>query len=65
MSHSERKLANNTGYTTLYKTHNVKWKEQLALIQSRIDLVEPVVVEGRLNRMVGLMPGRYWLSLFS
>lgn len=54
MSHSEGKLANNTGYSTLYKTHNVKWKEQLALIQSRIDLVEPVVVEGRLNRMVGL-----------
>lgn len=45
---------NNTDYSTLYKTHNTNWKEQLALIQSRINLVEPVVVEGRLNRMVGL-----------
>ncbi len=53
MSRSESKLENNTD-STLYKTHNANWKEQLALIQSRIDLVEPVVVEGRLNRMVGL-----------
>ena len=44
----------NIDYSTLFKTHNANWKEQLALIQSRIDLVEPVVVEGRLNRMVGL-----------
>ena len=39
---------------SIYLTHNIKWKEQLSQIQSRIDQVEPVVVEGRLNRMVGL-----------
>ncbi len=54
MSHSEIKPENNIDYSALYKTHNINWKEQLALIQSRIDLVQPVVVEGRLNRMVGL-----------
>ena len=37
-----------------YSTHNQTWKEKLSQIQSRIDQVEPVVVEGRLNRMVGL-----------
>jgi len=37
-----------------YSLHNETWKEQLSHIQSRIDQVEPVVVEGRLNRMVGL-----------
>lgn len=30
------------------------WKTQLSQLQKRIDNVEPVVVEGRLNRMVGL-----------
>ena len=45
---------NNNDSSTLYKSHNAHWAEQLSLIQSRIDLVEPVVVEGRLNRMVGL-----------
>ena len=53
MSHSESKFENNSD-STLYETHNANWKERLALIQSRIDQVEPVVVEGRLNRMVGL-----------
>lgn len=38
----------------LYSKHCKTWKEQLAQIQSRINQVEPVVVEGRLNRMVGL-----------
>lgn len=38
----------------LYSQHTQTWKEQLSQIQSRIDKVEPVVVEGRLNRMVGL-----------
>lgn len=37
-----------------YSTHNQTWKEKISQIQSRIDQVEPVVVEGRLNRMVGL-----------
>lgn len=37
-----------------YSKHNKIWKEQLSQIQSRIELVKPVVVEGRLNRMVGL-----------
>ncbi|MCW9031560.1 MAG: flagellum-specific ATP synthase FliI, partial [Gammaproteobacteria bacterium] len=36
------------------KTHQDNWKNQLSQIQKRIDQVEPVVVEGRLNRMVGL-----------
>lgn len=36
------------------KTHQDNWKVQLSQIQKRIDQVEPVVVEGRLNRMVGL-----------
>lgn len=49
MKHSE-----NIDFSKLYTTHKDNWKEQLSLIQSRIDLVEPVVVEGRLNRMVGL-----------
>ena len=53
MSHSESKFENNSD-STLYESHNANWKERLALIQSRIDQVEPVVVEGRLNRMVGL-----------
>lgn len=35
-------------------THQDNWKVQLSQIQKRIDQVEPVVVEGRLNRMVGL-----------
>lgn len=34
--------------------HVETWKEYIQQIQSRIDLVKPVVVEGRLNRMVGL-----------
>lgn len=34
--------------------HHDNWKAQLSQIQKRIDQVEPVVVEGRLNRMVGL-----------
>ncbi|MDH5368926.1 MAG: flagellar protein export ATPase FliI [Gammaproteobacteria bacterium] len=38
----------------LYSNHTQLWKEQLLQIQSRIDKVEPVVVEGRLNRMIGL-----------
>ena len=37
-----------------YSKHNKIWKEKLSQIQSRIELVKPVVVEGRLNRMVGL-----------
>ncbi len=37
-----------------YSTHNQTWKVQLSQIQSRIDQVESVVVEGRLNRMIGL-----------
>jgi len=37
-----------------YATHNHIWKNQLKQIHSRIDQVDPVVVEGRLNRMVGL-----------
>ncbi len=37
-----------------YSIHRKNWIEQLSNIQSRIDQVEPVVVEGRLNRMVGL-----------
>ncbi len=37
-----------------YSIHRKSWIEQLSNIQSRIDQVEPVVVEGRLNRMVGL-----------
>jgi flagellum-specific ATP synthase len=39
---------------TNYASHRATWKNQLAQIHSRIDLVKPVVVEGRLNRMVGL-----------
>ena len=39
---------------SLYSTHHKSWKGQLSQIQSRLDKVEPVVVEGRLNRMVGL-----------
>ena len=38
----------------LYSNHTQLWKEQLLQIQLRIDKVEPVVVEGRLNRMIGL-----------
>ena len=38
----------------LNATHQNNWKSQLSQIQSRIDKVDPVVVEGRLNRMVGL-----------
>jgi len=37
-----------------YATHTQTWKNQLKQIHSRIDQVDPVVVEGRLNRMVGL-----------
>jgi len=37
-----------------YATHSHTWKNQLKQIHSRIDQVDPVVVEGRLNRMVGL-----------
>lgn len=40
MKHSE-----NIDFSKLYTTHKDNWKEQLSLIQSRIDLVEPVVVE--------------------
>ena len=40
--------------SNLHLKHNQSWKEQLSQIQSRIDLVKPVIVEGRLNRMVGL-----------
>ena len=36
------------------ETHQDNWKSQLSQIQKRLDQVEPVVVEGRLNRMVGL-----------
>ena len=37
-----------------YARHNKIWKEQISQIESRIEYVAPVVVEGRLNRMVGL-----------
>ena len=37
-----------------YAIHNETWKEQLSQIKTRIDHVAPVIVEGRLNRMVGL-----------
>ena len=37
-----------------YAIHNETWKEQLSQIKTRIDHVSPVIVEGRLNRMVGL-----------
>jgi len=39
---------------SLLAKHHETWKEQLSQIQSRISLVKEVVVEGRLNRMVGL-----------
>ena len=39
---------------SLYKEHSKIWVNRLSQIQSRIDKVAPVVVEGRLNRMVGL-----------
>jgi len=45
---------NNLNYSDLHQSHQKNWQEQLSQIQSRIDQVEPVVVEGRLNRMVGL-----------
>lgn len=38
----------------LYTKHKKLWKEQLSIIASRIEQVDPVVVEGRLSRMVGL-----------
>lgn len=47
-------LMNNTSSSSYYKTHQKAWKDQLSQIQSRIDQVDSVVVEGRLNRMVGL-----------
>jgi len=37
-----------------YSTRTQIWTEQLSQVQSRIEHVEAVVVEGRLNRMVGL-----------
>jgi len=45
---------NNLNYSDLHQSHQKNWQEQLSQIQSRVDQVEPVVVEGRLNRMVGL-----------
>ena len=36
------------------ETHQDNWKSQLSQIQKRLAQVDPVVVEGRLNRMVGL-----------
>lgn len=42
---------NNSNF---HSSHQKNWQEQLSRIHSRIDQVEPVVVEGRLNRMVGL-----------
>ncbi len=39
---------------SFYSQHNETWKEHLSQIRSRLDQVETVVVEGRLNRMVGL-----------
>ncbi len=44
----------NNSYSNLHSVHQKNWQEQLSRIHSRIDQVEPVVVEGRLNRMVGL-----------
>lgn len=41
-------------HNSSFSNHRAIWKNQLAHIQSRIDLVKPVVVEGRLNRIVGL-----------
>ena len=40
--------------SSLHAAHQNNWKAQLSQIQSRIAQVDPVVVEGRLNRMVGL-----------
>ena len=45
---------NNSHYSDIHSSHQKSWQEQLSRIHSRIDQVEPVVVEGRLNRMVGL-----------
>jgi flagellum-specific ATP synthase len=45
---------NNLNYSERHQLHQKNWQEQLSQIQSRIDQVELVVVEGRLNRMVGL-----------
>jgi flagellum-specific ATP synthase len=41
-------------YSERHQLHKKNWQEQLSQIQSRIDQVDPIVVEGRLNRMVGL-----------
>ena len=38
----------------LYSNHNKVWKDQLSQMQSRIEVIKPIIVEGRLNRMVGL-----------
>ncbi len=54
MTNSENNSALNTDFSSLYKSHQDNWKVQLEQIQQRIDQVEPVVVEGRLSRMVGL-----------
>ncbi|MFK5913924.1 MAG: flagellar protein export ATPase FliI [Woeseiaceae bacterium] len=37
-----------------YSNHHAQWKERIGKIQSRVDQVKSVIVEGRLNRMVGL-----------
>jgi len=39
---------------SLRSSHQKVWQEQLSQFQSRINHVDPVIVEGRLNRMVGL-----------
>lgn len=54
MNNSGNNSAVNTDFSSLYKNHQDNWKVQLEQIQKRIDHVQPVVVEGRLNRMVGL-----------
>ena len=44
----------NSPENQLRHQHQQNWKVQLSQLQKRIDHVNPIAVEGRLNRMVGL-----------
>jgi len=44
----------NNAINSLLEQHQDNWKMQLSQLQKRVEQIDPIAVEGRLNRMVGL-----------
>jgi flagellum-specific ATP synthase len=47
-------MTNPSSEQTLRQQHSQRWVDELKLIESRLDTTPPLIVEGKLKRMVGL-----------